>query len=103
LGEFVHPLAIGDAYLSLFAVGVALAMVRSLTGNIAACMGLHASWIWVITFVRETSTPNRTNALSFLLSQFDGVVGWLVLAWTVALAFVLFRIYSRRPVTPDPA
>jgi uncharacterized protein len=103
LHQFVHPLVIADAYLSLFAVGVALAVVRTLTGNIGACMGLHASWVWVITFVRETSTPNRANPLSFLLSQFDGVVGWLVLAWTVVLAVVLFRIYSRRAVTPDPA
>jgi uncharacterized protein len=103
LQQFAHPLAIGDAYLSLFAVGVALAMVRALTGNIGACMGLHASWVWVITFVRETSIANRTSPLSFLLSQFDGVVGWLVLAWTVVLCVVLFRIYSRRAITPDPA
>jgi uncharacterized protein len=103
LQQFAHPLTIGDAYLSLFAVGVALAMVRALTGHIGACIGLHASWVWVITFVRETSIPNRANPLSFLLSQFDGVVGWLVLAWTVVLAVVLFRFYSRRALIPDPA
>jgi uncharacterized protein len=103
LQQFAHPLAIGDAYLSLFAVGVVLAMVRALTGHIGACIGLHASWVWVITFVRETSIPNRANPLSFLLSQFDGVVGWLVLAWTVVLAVVLFRLYSRRAAIPDPA
>jgi uncharacterized protein len=95
-GEFVHPFAIGDAYLSLFAVGVVLAMVRAKTGHIGACIGLHASWVWVITFVRETSVANRASPLAFLLSSFDGVVGWLVLGWTVLLGFVLYAFYSRR-------
>jgi uncharacterized protein len=98
-----HPLAIGDAYLSLFAVGVVLGMVRALTGHIGACIGLHASWVWVITFVRETSVPNRASPLSFLLSQFDGVVGWLVLAWTLVLGLALYRFYSRRTLIPHPA
>ncbi|HTW37273.1 MAG TPA: CPBP family intramembrane glutamic endopeptidase [Steroidobacteraceae bacterium] len=103
LNDFTHPLAIGDAYLSLFAVGVALGMVRALTGHIGGCIGLHASWVWVITFVRETSVPNRANPLSFLLSNFDGVVGWLVLAWTLVLGIALFRFYSRRSLIPPPA
>jgi len=96
LRAFGHPLEIGDAFLSLFAVGVALGMVRALTGHIAGCIGLHASWVWVITFVRETSLPNPASPLSFLLSSFDGVVGWLVLAWTLVLSLVLCRFYSRR-------
>ncbi|MGH8220824.1 MAG: CPBP family intramembrane glutamic endopeptidase [Steroidobacteraceae bacterium] len=95
-GEFAHPLAIADAYLSLFAVGVVLAMVRAQTGHIGACIGLHASWVWVITFVRETSIADRASPLAFLLSRFDGVVGWLVLGWTILLGFVLFAFYSRR-------
>jgi uncharacterized protein len=103
LRELAHPLSIGDAYLSLFAVGIALGMVRALTGHIGGCIGLHASWVWVITFVRETSVPNRASPLSFLLSQFDGVVGWLVLAWTIGLGVVLFRFYSRRTFIPRPA
>jgi membrane protease YdiL (CAAX protease family) len=96
LGEFAHPVAIGDAYLSLFAVGVVLGMVRAETGHIGACMGLHASWVWVITFVRETSVANRASPLAFLLSGFDGVVGWLVLLWTVLLGLALYVFYSRR-------
>jgi membrane protease YdiL (CAAX protease family) len=94
LATFAHPLAILDAYLCLFAVGVLLAAVRSATGHIASCMGLHAGWVWVITFVRETSQPNDAHPLRFLLSQFDGLVGWLVLAWTLVIGFVLYKIYS---------
>jgi uncharacterized protein len=96
LSQLAHPLAIADAYLSLFAVGVVLGIVRAETGHIGACIGLHASWVWVITFVRETSVANRASPLSFLLSQFDGVVGWLVLAWTIVLGAILYVFYSRR-------
>jgi membrane protease YdiL (CAAX protease family) len=87
--------AIVDAFLCLFAVGVLLASVRAVTGNIAACMGLHAGWVWVIAFVREGSQPNDAHPMRYLVSQFDGVVGWLVLAWTVVIGLVLYRLYAR--------
>jgi hypothetical protein len=96
LGAFAHPLDIADAYICLFAVGVVLATVRMRTGNIAASLGLHAGWIWVITFVRETSVADLSNPLHILLSQFDGVVGWLVCAWTVLVGIGLNRFYAVR-------
>jgi membrane protease YdiL (CAAX protease family) len=98
LRMFGDPLKYADAFLSLFAVGVLLAAVRAATGNIAASMGLHAGWVWVITFMREGSQPNDAHPLRFLISQFDGVVGWLVLAWTVVIGLVIHRLYvSRQP------
>ena len=104
LADFATPLDIFDAWLALFAVGVLLGLVRSLTGNIAACIGLHAGWVWIISFLRETSRPDESNPNRFLLSQFDGVVGWLVLGWTLVIGLVLWRWYAgRRPVSPqDP-
>jgi hypothetical protein len=96
LNLFSHPLAIADAFLCLFAVGVVLAMIRASTGNIAACLGLHAGWVWVMLVVHELTRPVRDQPLSFLLSHFDGFVGWLVLAWTILLGFGLQRFYARR-------
>jgi len=101
-GAFARPLQIADAYLCLFAVGVVLATVRMRTGNIAASLGLHAGWVWVITFVRETSVADLSNPLHGLLSQFDGVVGWLVCAWTVLVGFGLNWFYGSR-VSSRPA
>lgn len=98
LAAFASPGAIADAFLSLAAVGVLLGLVRVLTGNIAACIGLHAGWVWVITFLRETSTPDAANPLRFLLSRFDGVVGWLVLGWTLVIGVALWAFYRRRSV-----
>ena len=34
--------------------------------------------------------------LRFLLSQFDGFVGWLVLAWTTLMGFGLWWFYRAR-------
>lgn len=96
LQSFAHPLAILDAFLCLAAVGVLLGLVRKLAGNIAPCIGLHAGWVFVITFLRQTTVPDRANGLSWLLSDFDGVVGWLVLGWTVVIGLGLYRFYAKR-------
>ncbi|MEJ0037402.1 MAG: CPBP family intramembrane glutamic endopeptidase [Gammaproteobacteria bacterium] len=96
LRMFGEPLRYADAFLCLFGVGVLLASVRAVTGNIASCMGLHAGWVWVITFMREGSEPNDAHPLRFLVSEFDGVVGWLVLAWTVLIGLVIYKFYARR-------
>src|SRR6185312_1584999 len=96
LQSFGHPLGIADAFLCLTAVGVVLALVRSITGNIAAGMGLHAGWVWVMLVVHGLSQPNRNSALAFLLSRHDGFTGWLVLGWTVLLGIGLSRFYIRR-------
>jgi len=93
---FVHPLEVADAFLCLFAVGVVLAIIRSITGNIAACIGLHAGWVWVMLVTHELAQPVRDHPLSFLLSRFDGFVGWLVLLWTLILGIGLQVFYSRR-------
>jgi membrane protease YdiL (CAAX protease family) len=93
---FSHPLDIADAYLCLFAVGVVLGAIRVTTGNIAACIGLHTGWVWVMLVAHEMSQPVRSATLGFLLSGFDGFVGWLVLMWTILLGLGLRRFYARR-------
>jgi membrane protease YdiL (CAAX protease family) len=96
LHAFAQPAAIADAFLALAAVGVLLGLVRAATGNIAACVGLHAGWVWVMLVVHELTQPRREAAWGFLLSRFDGFVGWLVFAWIVVLAVPLWRFYQRR-------
>jgi len=98
LHAFAHPAGILDAFLALAAVGMALGLVRTATGNIAACIGLHAGWVWVMLVIHELSHPRAGAALGFLLSRFDGFVGWLVLAWTALLALPLWRFYAARSV-----
>jgi len=90
---FSRPLDMADAYCCLFAVGIVLATIRARRGNIAACWGLHAGWVWVILITRELTKPVTDHPSSFLLSQFDGFIGWLVCGWTVLMGILLVRLY----------
>lgn len=101
--NFAQPLAIADAFLCLAAVGVLLGLVRHATGNVAACIGLHAGWVTVIALTRKLSQPVRDQPLSYLLSDFDGMVGWLVLGWTALTGVFLVSYYRRRASTPGGA
>jgi membrane protease YdiL (CAAX protease family) len=105
LESFDQPLGIADAFLCLTAVGVVLALVRTITGNIAAGMGLHAGWVWVMLVAHALAQPDRGARLAFLLSRHDGFTGWLVLGWTVPLGVALWRFYVRRhrPRSPEAA
>jgi uncharacterized protein len=96
LQAFAHPAGILDAFAALFAVGVVLALVRTATGNIAACIGLHAGWVWVMLVMHELSAARAGASLGFLLSRFDGFVGWLVALACAAMAWPLWRFYARR-------
>lgn len=110
LGVFGQPLAIVDAFLCLTAVGVLLGIVRVRTGNIAASIGLHAGWVAVIYVVREASNRRPDSPGSWMVSEFDGFIGWLVLAWTLVLGIAFSGWYRPRvvaekvwgPLTPSP-
>jgi membrane protease YdiL (CAAX protease family) len=94
-GVLTQPVPILDAFLCLAAVGVLLGMVRALTGNIAACVGLHAGWVAVILVVRGSSVRNPEGPATWMLSDYDGFIGWMVLAWIVVIGFALYRWYGR--------
>jgi membrane protease YdiL (CAAX protease family) len=96
LHAFSAPLAIADAFLCLTGVGVVLAVVRARTGNIAATLGLHGGWVWVMLVEHEVAHPVDASPLRFLLSQYDGFVGWLVLGWVMLMGVGLWWFYTRR-------
>ena len=79
-GAFADPARIFDAALALFMVGVLLALVRRATGHIGACIGLHAGFVAVIALFREVTMAFYDSRWSFLVSRFDGLVGYLVAA-----------------------
>lgn len=96
LRSFTNPLGIADAFLCLTGVGILLGIVRRQTGNVAACVGLHAGWVCVIAVVRELSSRHAGHPYDGLVSGYDGVIGWLVLAWIPVIGWALVRFYARR-------
>jgi membrane protease YdiL (CAAX protease family) len=103
LHAFADPAHIVDAFACYAVVGAVLGAVRARTGNIAACIGLHAGWVWVIAVTGELSQPNASSPLHWLLSSWDGTVGWLVCAWTILAGVAIERFYRlRSPAALNP-
>lgn len=96
LAPFANPGTIADSFLALAAVGVLLGLLRARTGNIAACIGLHAGWVCVIAVVRELSVRLPQSRWASLVGDYDGVVGLLVLAWTLAIIAVYWMATRKR-------
>jgi uncharacterized protein len=90
---FADPGRIIDAALALFFVGVLLALVRQASGHIGGCIGLHAGFVAVIALFRDLTMPMYEGHWSFLVSRFDGLVGYLVaaLAALCSAAYFLLR------------
>lgn len=99
LEKYAMPLDLVDSLLALFAVGVFLALVRLRTGAIAACIGLHASWVCTIAFVREISIVRNDAPQGWLVGSYDGVIGWGAVGWIAVMALAYFVIARRTPAT----
>lgn len=100
LANFADPLPVLDSFATLVLVGLLLAFVRRRTGAIAAGIGLHMGWVFVIKSTIATTRVDREAPLAFLVGPFDGYTGWLVAAWALALvAFAAWRGW----LAPAPA
>jgi membrane protease YdiL (CAAX protease family) len=83
--QFTHPAFIVDSFLALFAVGMFLALVRTITGHIALCVGLHAGWVLTIKVTKDVTEADHSTAYSFLVGHYDNVIGYLAFILIVAL------------------
>jgi membrane protease YdiL (CAAX protease family) len=88
--QFRDP-AIIDAFLSLFAFGVLLAMVRLKSGALYQCMGLHAGVVATLKIVNKTTDYVPHNNLAFLVNKYDHQLGYLALFWLVVCILVYYR------------
>ena len=96
--RFVWPSQFIDSFVALFAVGVLLALVRRHTGSIAACIGLHAGWVCVISSLRKTTLHDPDGEWSWLVGSYDAVVGWGAFALIAVLIVVFLTLTERVPV-----
>ena len=67
--------------------------MRRASGHIGGCIGLHAGFVAVIALFRDVTMPVFDGRWSFLVSRFDGLVGYLVaaLATLCSGAYLLLR------------
>ncbi len=86
--RFAAPAAFADSFVTLLLVGLMLGLVRHRTGGIAAGIGLHMGWVWVIKSTASVTDPDPGSRWSFLVGTFDGYTGWLVAGWAALMLAV---------------
>ena len=91
--------AVLDSLLAWAVVSLVLSLTRILTGNIAAAVGLHAGWVFVLRLLQEATGSGSVQ--SIWVGRFDGLVGYWVLPWAAAIGMVLWS--TRRFWTPYAA
>jgi len=93
-----HPALVLDSFLSWLVVGSILSLTRVLTGNIAVAIGLHAGWVVVLRMLQEATVSGSSPAYSAWVGRFDGLLGYWLLPWGVAIAAALWL--TRRTWVP---
>jgi membrane protease YdiL (CAAX protease family) len=85
-----HPALVFDSFLSWVVVGSILSLTRVLTGNIGVAIGLHAGWVVVLRMLQESTVSGSSPAYSAWVGRFDGLLGYWLLPWGIAIAAVLW-------------
>jgi membrane protease YdiL (CAAX protease family) len=96
--RYSDPLALADSFTALFALGIFLALVRARTGAIAATIGLHAAGVTTIALLRTQTRIERGSDFSYLVGNYDGVIGWGAAVW-FALIIAVFIWFGRNRVS----
>lgn len=88
---YAEPLRILDAFLALYCVGLLLALIRRRWGSVAACVGLHAGFVAVIAVFRKISLPVPDAPGSWLVGDYDGLLGLWIAALALLVCLALWR------------
>lgn len=92
-----------DDFFALFSVGILLALVRLKTRSLSYCIGLHASWVFVIKISKELTDSNQLSDWSFLTGQYDGIIGLLSLVWLLILSTTFYLIAIKPSSSNSPS
>ncbi len=84
-----------DSLLSWLLIGLLLSMTRVLTGNIAAAIGLHGGWVVVLRMLQEATQRGTTPDYSAWVGRFDGLLGYWLVPWSLAIAALLWLTRKR--------
>lgn len=92
-GNLFNPLNF-SAWLALLMVGIFLGLLRTRSPtNLGLCIGCHAAWVWQIKMSKTLFNVHFKSDYGFLVSHYDGVIGWLVAVW---LLFFLGACWAYR-------
>ena len=81
-----------DSFLSLFAFGVLLALVRVQQGNIVQAIGIHAGVVMFLKINRFITEYNQGTGFSVWVNPGDHVLGYLAVIWlTILIVYFSFK------------
>jgi membrane protease YdiL (CAAX protease family) len=90
-----QPALVFDSFLSWLLVGLILSLTRALTGNIAVAIGLHAGWVVVLRMLQQGTVGGNSPRYAPWVGQFDGLLGYWMLPWGIAIAALLWCTRAR--------
>jgi hypothetical protein len=90
-----EPSRVFDSFLSWLIVGLIMSLTRVLTGNIAVAIGLHAGWVVVLRMLQQATTSGAAPAYSFWVGKLDGLLGYWMVPWGLAIAVGLWVTRER--------
>jgi membrane protease YdiL (CAAX protease family) len=84
-----------DAVISIFVLGVLLAMIRVKQGNLFGCIALHAGLVAGIKIFRYLLEYQPDNSYQFLVSSHDYRLGFMATLWLFLATLVYCFLESR--------
>ncbi|MFZ4502925.1 MAG: type II CAAX prenyl endopeptidase Rce1 family protein [Methylovulum sp.] len=88
-GNVLNPEII-SALLALVMVGIFLAFIRiNYPASLGVCIGCHTGWVWLIKMNKSFFNTDVTADYAFLVSPYDGVIGYLVAGWLAVILLCL--------------
>ncbi len=83
-----------DNFFALFSLGILFAIIREFEGNIALCIGLHASFIYTIKFIKHyTDYDFRVD--TGLTGNYDHIIGWLSTGWLFFITLIILVFFKK--------
>lgn len=100
LFRFSDPVII-DTFATLFVFGVLLSLIRIRNNNISLCIGIHAGVVAAIKLVRHFTDPVPGSEYSYLVNDYNNLLGWLAFSWLSLLTAVYLWHWMRHAVRND--
>lgn len=88
--------SIADYFLTLFAFGVLLSLLRLRHGTLAACIGLHAGVVMAIKLSDYYGQRTYSSEFEYLVSQYNSTFGWFSFGAMLACISFYYLRYCRQ-------
>lgn len=98
LAQLASPVIL-DHFMTLFLLGVLLALIRWRDGHIWRAFGLHAGIVMTMKLHSYTTDRVADHSLDWLLNDYSSRLGWLSAA-CMLVSLIVYTVYCHRRSAP---